>query len=132
VLIDHGARGGVRGLFTVSGVKYTTALKLAQRVVSRLKKGRDAGDEPVAAMPMAEATPLLLDAARLWHDGVDELGAVLRETVADEAVRSLDDLIMGRSNWGVTEPDLARLRQRLAELLPELATKMTEGVAAGS
>jgi hypothetical protein len=81
---------------------------------------------------MAEATPLLLDAARLWHDGVDELGAVLRETVADEAVRSLDDLIMGRSNWGVTEPDLARLRQRLAELLPELATKMTEGVAAGS
>jgi glycerol-3-phosphate dehydrogenase len=132
VLIDHGARGGVRGLFTVSGVKYTTALKLAQRVVSRLKKGREAGDEPVAAMPVAEATPLLLDASRLWHDGADQLGAVLRETVAAEAVRSLDDLIMGRSNWGATEPDLARLRRRLAELLPELATKMTEGVAAGS
>lgn len=136
VLIDHGAHGGVRGLFTVSGVKYTTALLLAQRLVSQLKQGRGADDEAVSAAPVTPATPLLLDAARLWRDGADELRAALRETVATEAVRCLDDLMMGRTNWGVTEPDLARLRRRLAELLPELATEAladlpSRGIALG-
>jgi glycerol-3-phosphate dehydrogenase len=127
VLIDHGARGGARGLLTASGVKYTTALTLAKRVVSLLRKARGPVVEPGSAAPTAATTPLLLDATRLWGDGADGLRAALRETIETEAVGSLDDLIFGRTNWGVTEADLAGLRRRLAELLPELAPDTSAG-----
>jgi glycerol-3-phosphate dehydrogenase len=35
VVLDHGRRGGPRGLFSVVGVKYTTARDLAERVLTR-------------------------------------------------------------------------------------------------
>jgi glycerol-3-phosphate dehydrogenase len=36
VVLDHGRRGGARGLFSVVGVKYTTARDLAEQVLGRI------------------------------------------------------------------------------------------------
>lgn len=38
-LLDHGRTGGMRGMFSVEGVKYTTARLVAERVVDRVVAG---------------------------------------------------------------------------------------------
>jgi glycerol-3-phosphate dehydrogenase len=72
-LIDH-ARDGVEGAFTVRGVKYTTARKVAERVTNRIAKklGR-------AVRPPATATRTLPGAGIADH-----------EALAIEATREVD------------------------------------------
>jgi glycerol-3-phosphate dehydrogenase len=40
IIRDHGTRGGPRGLFSVSGVKFTTSRRVAERLVRRLPSRR--------------------------------------------------------------------------------------------
>jgi glycerol-3-phosphate dehydrogenase len=116
VLFDHGALGGVHGLYSVSGVKFTTAGEVARRLLG-LMGYADRRAEPIAELPLARATDILIDARRLWSTGEAELRAELRRIVRDESVQCLDDLVLRRSNWGVTELDLDRLRARVASFV---------------
>lgn len=42
-IIDHGKTGGVRGLYSIKGVKYTTAPDIAEKVVTTLQKEKNLG-----------------------------------------------------------------------------------------
>ena len=118
--IDHGARGGVNGLYSVSGVKFTTAGEVAGRLLTRMGHAeREA--EPVSELRLASGTDVLTDSRRLWTEDEAVLGATLQRLVQEEAVHSLDDLVLRRSNWAVAERDLDRLRDRVRQFvgLPE-------------
>jgi glycerol-3-phosphate dehydrogenase len=113
VIVDHGAAGGPRGFYTVSGVKYTTSGNVAARVMTALG-WRAEIDE--SALPTADATALLTDAGRLWSEDAGSVREGLRAVASEECVQSLDDLIYRRSNWATTEPDIEAVRARLIEL----------------
>lgn len=67
VIHDHGAAGGPEGLFSVSGVKLTTARAVAERALARVFARRGSplpalrpGERPPADPPLALAEPLVL------------------------------------------------------------------------
>jgi len=114
-LFDHGALGGVQGLYSVSGVKFTTAGLVAREALALMgvAKGRDA----ISELPLSAATGLLTNARRLRSMEDSALGHELRRTVTEESVQCLDDLILRRSNWAVTDLELDQLRDRVARLV---------------
>lgn len=121
VIADHGAAGGIAGLFSVSGVKFTTAPIVAERAVREIMAScgwnARAAAEDENEVEYAAATDVLLDAAALWSLPAQRLTALLVQLVREEAVHCLDDLILRRANWRTTEPDLAKIRGRVSELL---------------
>ena len=87
---DHHAAGGPRGIFSVEGVKYTTARGVAERVVDR-----------IVAELGARAAPCRTAVTRV-DEGLGDLAAPL-ETRAREAARSemalhLSDIVLRRSS----------------------------------
>ena len=119
-LTDHGSAGGLQGLYSVSGIKFTTANNIVPQILSMMRASGRAGEayrDRDAELPTSAATPLLIDARRLWTEDPADCREALLQTVRDEAVQSLDDLILRRTNWATTELDLERVRQRVAELV---------------
>lgn len=120
VLFDHGALGGVQGLYSVSGVKFTTAGEVARRTLALM--GHGARREVAEPGPPLQGARVLTDARQMWRMDETELGAALQRTAQDESVQCLDDLVLRRSNWAVTEPDLDRLRERASQVINLPAT----------
>ena len=99
VIIDHGRSGGPKGLFSVSGVKFTSSRRVADKCLRQIfgrrihARRRDAGD--------------LLPPPRMnWDFGAKALltvkdkaswAADLRNLAAEEAVVHLDDLYLRRT-----------------------------------
>lgn len=92
VVIDHTEYGGPTGLISVSGVKYTTARRLAQRVVGLLP------GPPVAPLEDVRCDERISD---IPGYGEQTLGAdiadLMQRIVENEAVVSADDLILRRT-----------------------------------
>ncbi len=99
VIVEHGKRGGPRGLVSVSGVKYTTARALAERTLGVLfgKQLAATGD---VARPEPAAWPALSDISQ--SEGRDStLAARLGRLATDESVRRLEDLTLRRTDIGL-------------------------------
>jgi glycerol-3-phosphate dehydrogenase len=92
-VIDHGERGGVRGMFSVEGVKYTTARRVAEQVVDRLMTG------------LGIAAPRCLTAEVRVDHGTDAagdaLGVRVRRAVRDERAVRLSDIVLRRITPGL-------------------------------
>ncbi|MGH7544421.1 MAG: FAD-dependent oxidoreductase [Gemmatimonadota bacterium] len=115
VIRDHGAMGGPAGLFSVSGVKFTTARKVAERVLERIY-GSSSPPEPSAPPP----SPALL-----WEDFESVLRSdpvaarrVVDRVVEEEAVVALDDLLLRRTDWGLHPAAPPDVGARVRELRP--------------
>jgi glycerol-3-phosphate dehydrogenase len=98
-IIDHGRCGGVTGLISVSGVKFTTARDIAIRTLRLLPPATQHLHHPrptPAEIPVAEE--------------VDATNPALRDQIANicqtEAVVHLDDLVFRRSDWS-SRPNFA-------------------------
>ena len=105
-LVDHGAAGGPGGLFSVSGVKFTTARRVAARALARAFPGvpeRAPREDEAAAADRARR----LRFGPAWSPGDAEDEALVRQLVADEAVVHLDDLLLRRTALG-DDPRVAR------------------------
>jgi glycerol-3-phosphate dehydrogenase len=97
-VMDHGAMGGVRGIFSVEGVKYTTARRVAEGVVDRI----------VAAVGAVAGR------CRTAHTRVDdgeaaggpELDARVRHAVREEMAVRLSDVVLRRI-WSGAPPEPA-------------------------
>ena len=116
VLLDHGRTGGLQRLYSVSGVKFTTADDVARQVLAMI--GMAGGTPPAAAeLPISPATRMLIDAQNLLAAKPGEAESAIRQVAADESVQCLDDLVLRRTNWGTTEPSLDALRARVGAML---------------
>ncbi len=94
-VLDHGA-DGVRHLFSVEGVKYTTARRVAQAAVDRILLDLDLRDPGcrTADLPLAGAYPVPAADPRL--------PARIREAVREEMALTLADVVFRRT--GMAEP----------------------------
>jgi glycerol-3-phosphate dehydrogenase len=111
---DHGGNGGARGLFSVSGVKYTTARDVAEKTLRRAFAGLgEIGEE--TGRPQGRVIPAI-GAAADGNTG-DNLAEAVRRFADDEAVVHLDDLLLRRGDWGDDPRTLQRTGQAVAEML---------------
>jgi glycerol-3-phosphate dehydrogenase len=102
VILDHGAVGGPRGFYSISGVKFTTARRVAQKTLDRIfpeeRHLKQVETETFRPPHNDKGTRGIFDFDRnpstydsTWNDG---LGILIRE----ESVQHLDDLALRRTN----------------------------------
>ena len=106
VIFDHGRNGGPQGLYSVAGIKFTTARKVAEKTLSmifRKEKGRDehgplrdAGEIP----EIDERMTGIYDFDWYPGNGDPSWKDPLRRIVAEESVLHLDDLMIRRTSLG--------------------------------
>lgn len=108
VIHDHGTAGGPKGLFTVSGVKFTVARAVAVRTLSVIaRRGYWSLNLPTeTAAPSPRRVPEvhgLLSMAKKDRTATCEL---IRAIVDEESVVQPDDLLRRRTDWALAAPDL--------------------------
>lgn len=120
VLLDHGSHGGPRGLISVSGVKFTTARRVAEKVVKHLASG---------VLPAARRPPRPVGAGhadrvpspRLFRENPARAVELCRTLVSEESVVTAEDL-QRRVAWGpFVDPPPADLLAGLPVLASPLA-----------
>jgi glycerol-3-phosphate dehydrogenase len=108
-IVEHGRRDGIRHLFSVEGVKYTTARSVAERVVDRVVSalGRSSPPCRTAAVPLERQRSEML-----IEPGVAAGPTQIRYAVREEMARKLGDIIFRRSDLGMPPgPDRATLQE---------------------
>lgn len=113
VIHHHAEQGGPRGVVSVSGVKFTTARRVALRLLSELE-GRGQlrlGAESTSPRPPAAVVP---GAEEVRDMGVENVGELVRSFVDHEAATSLDDVLLRRTDWGV-HPDAGQALRTLVD-----------------
>jgi glycerol-3-phosphate dehydrogenase len=115
---DHGRSGGPQGLFTVTGVKFTTAPLVAARVL-RAAGFRSRGRVDEVPHPPTRTIPEPASFRRLLATAPEEAAEWVRAIVAEESVLSIEDLLRRRTDWGL-DPRVEREFDRL--IRPLLAT----------
>jgi glycerol-3-phosphate dehydrogenase len=103
LILDHGKNGGPKGLFSVSGVKFTTARSAASRLVSLLTNyvaGSEAGEIP--GRPAPSDYDLHPDTCGERRERIRRAKSI----IDSEAPQSLVDLLIRRCNM-VGDPDAA-------------------------
>jgi glycerol-3-phosphate dehydrogenase len=117
VLVDHGAAGGPAGLLSLSGVKFTTARRVAERAVRLAFPGASPRH---LERPAASAEPAALAERPLdWLPDPRDRGWLddLARLADDEAALHLDDLLLRRSSLGESPARALRLAAAVCERL---------------
>jgi glycerol-3-phosphate dehydrogenase len=112
---DH-ARTGPRGLFTVAGVRFTTAPLVAARVL-RAAGFRARGSVAEVPRPPARPVPALATFRRTLATAPAEAADLVRAIAAEESVLSVEDLLRRRTDWGLDPRDERQLEPLIQPLL---------------
>jgi glycerol-3-phosphate dehydrogenase len=118
-IVNHARTGGMRGLYSVTGIKFTTARKVAEKAVDEILNARRPASLVEEVPPISPSTGFLLDGARAAAMNEVEATRIIREVAAAESVRSAQDFCLRRTNWIFTAPDFGRLERLAAEALTE-------------
>lgn len=124
VVLDHATRGGPRGLTSVVGVKFTTARAVAEHAIDLAFAGLRSEASPSdtrrpsqsAASTPADVESTLLDAERFVGCTESAARDLVQHVIDAESVLSVDDLVMRRTNWALSDIPAELLRQRVAAL----------------
>jgi glycerol-3-phosphate dehydrogenase len=116
-IVDHARRGGPQGLYSVSGVKFTTARRVAEKTLARIRAGQPRSrtplpprGEPPAGTSWEEMRELLASDPAAARD-------IARRIAREEAVVRTEDLLLRRTDWGLHPEAPPDLEQTVEELL---------------
>jgi len=115
--VCHARAGGARGLFSVHGVKFTTARAVAERVMQLICEGKPPTYGPGARPPMLPCLSLMKG------QGMDAVAGdplSLRELISlieRESVQHLDDLLLRRVDGALESSRLLDVARQLTLLL---------------
>ena len=116
VIIDHASRGGPLGFFSLSGVKFTTVRRVAEKVLRRaFPSARPLPGKEFRRTSGAGRRP---DYPFFWmpQPGNEEWKKDLSRAVASESVHHLDDLLLRRSSLGDNPERALRLAPEACRL----------------
>jgi glycerol-3-phosphate dehydrogenase len=109
VIYDHGAHGGPQGLYSISGVKFTTARRVAEdtlRTVFRrkLRATVNQSERPTPLLDVSDQT--LLSTTTPFDGERSAVEGLMRRIAQEEAALHLEDLLLRRldsatvlANW---------------------------------
>ena len=124
-IVDHGRSGGLRGAYSVAGVKFTTALRAARRIASKLAPQPAVSSRESDSIRVAAQTPWLIDHTRLWSADPNATARALATVMREEAAHDMADLILRRTNWS-TATRAEFVRARVSELLRPRSEALSE------
>lgn len=117
-IVRHADHDGPRGLFSVSGVKFTTARHVAERVLDVLARdGRVTPGATDASSPTCTAHPNRSGIERLLERDRDAAETVVRRIAAEESVVTPEDLLLRRTDWAVDPVGAERIERFVAAVL---------------
>jgi glycerol-3-phosphate dehydrogenase len=101
VILHHGDQGGPEGLFSVSGVKFTTARLVAEQTLSLIQRFRGRGlPDPISTpRPPATRWPTLDDVIEGQAGTNDALRSRLEELAELESAITTEDILLRRTDW---------------------------------
>ena len=119
VVHEHGRDGGPSGLFSVSGVKLTTARRVAEQTVRAIANQRHVPMPELggSARPAARSIAPVAKLQAMLRGAPSEVVALARELAREESVVYLDDLLLRRTDWGADPRLRETLRSGLGRLL---------------
>jgi glycerol-3-phosphate dehydrogenase len=129
VIHDHGAAGGPSGLFSVSGVKFTTARRVAEEALAKAfgRSLRPVLPDATRPKPVEGLCGVgILDGASPLDGPTEETRARFCALAAQESVVCLEDLLLRRMDSAVAARD-PNAGSRLRELLGWRGEKPPEG-----
>ena len=95
--IDHSATGGPRGLFSISGVKYTTARLVAEKTLRQIFPGLNRSSDTELSKYLQPEDAFFEYG---WLPGETDNSEVLKRIQENESVIHLSDLILRRTSLG--------------------------------
>ncbi|MGD2086085.1 MAG: FAD-dependent oxidoreductase [Candidatus Aminicenantes bacterium] len=96
-IFDHSKNGGPKGLFSISGIKFTTSRLVADKTLNRVfPKAKKIPHEKI--LEKAEIRNLYFDYD--WDSPKEEDLTLLKEIIENESVLHLSDLILRRTSLG--------------------------------
>ena len=121
VFHDHGKSGGPKGLFSISGVKFTTARRVAQHTIQSIfgKNCFNSKDMNDLTREIPKGNPrgiFPLNGTVNETAQVNQWESRVKDLISSEAVIHLDDLIFRRTNLG----DLPQNAIKFAETVSPL------------
>lgn len=119
VIVDHSKIGGAAGLWSVSGVKFTTARLVAEKALQRAfgARGRDLRVQPGTDRPQPGCDIDHVDPSELLRGRDEEIAAAIRGLIQREAVVHLDDLLLRRTDWGLDPKRADAVARRVTSLI---------------
>jgi glycerol-3-phosphate dehydrogenase len=118
VIHDHGTAGGPHGLYSISGVKFTTARAVAAKTLKRIfpehRPNNQAKARPPALLDLSDES---LTRAAPSMGSADLVDARLHSLVAEESVLTIDDLLLRRLDSTAIVVDLDAARSQATRLL---------------
>lgn len=108
-MLSHSDR--VQGLYSLVGIKYTTAVQVARDALAKIYAGRltQTRDAPTEPYPTSPVTDCLIDGDRAAAMPREELASLIGRVVEEEMVMDPDDLLLRRTNWTFTAKDVRSL-----------------------
>jgi glycerol-3-phosphate dehydrogenase len=126
-VLSHGA--ALAGLYSVVGIKFTTAPLVANAALQLIFGGRlpaERSSGVADARGYSTHTDVLIDGDLALSLEREKLRAILRAVATEEGVVETEDLLLRRTNWMFTATDLPRLRSEIdAALRPAAAGAST-------
>ena len=126
-IAGHERCGGPGGLFSVVGIKYTTARDVAHQALRALapkaRRGRTPRYERPTRPPGLDSIPALRLDEFLDLCATDRGAAAsfVRRLLDEEAVQTIDDLVMRRMDWGLDPLRARDAAECVRRLVPERA-----------
>jgi glycerol-3-phosphate dehydrogenase len=97
VIFDHSTDGGPKGLFSISGVKFTTSRLVAEKTLSRVfPNAKKQPHEKILERMERENLSFDYD----WEPSTETDISILKKIVENESVLHLSDLIFRRTSLG--------------------------------
>jgi glycerol-3-phosphate dehydrogenase len=118
-VVDHATTGGPDGLWSVSGVKYTTSRLVAEQTLRRCfaSSGRDLRIRPDSERPAPVTGPADAFPTSPTVGDTEETKRLVGAIVEEEAVTCMDDLLSRRTDWGIDPEDIDSVAAGVTELL---------------
>jgi glycerol-3-phosphate dehydrogenase len=131
-IYDHGKLNGPHGLYSISGVKFTTARLVAHKTLNRVFPERSISEVSKQRMfgPPQDVlkTRGLVDIQRLPQVDDTHWRNELSSLIAEESVQHLDDLIFRRTNLWEHATIAQELAPMISELLPWVQSRRCEEI----
>ena len=128
VFCDHGAKGGIKGLYSISGIKFTTARREAEKALKHIL-GKDKLSR--SQRPTFVERPAVSTVGYDWMPSEDDTHwkTEIKKLIDHESVVHLDDLLYRRTSIGDNSNRVRALANEIAELFDWGEQRMRQEVS---
>ena len=103
IILDHSDHGGPKGLYSLTGVKFTTSHVVAEKTIKKIFSGREKANKSFNDLLSGKRNIKgnqrgIFNQEDFKFDKIEELKTQLFSIIEEESPRNFEDLIFRRTN----------------------------------